>query len=122
MAVATLYKIDALITIVDRTLEGSVPFDNHDDGLNASENENIVCKPFGRTSEGELVDIFILRNSTGMEVEVINYGGHIRALRVPTSPKNVGNPIDVTIGLDDMFDYQHKNRFFGCIVGLFLPE
>ena len=119
MAVATLYKVDSLITIVERALSGSVPFDNRDDGVNASENEHIVCKPFGRTCDGQLVDIYILRNSSGMEVEILNYGGHIRAVRVPSSAKHDNSAVDVTIGLDNMFDYQHKNRFFGPIVGLF---
>lgn len=123
MAVATLCKIDALITIVDRALTGVVPFPNKDDGLNPSENENIVCKPFGRTIDGHLVDIYILRNSSGMEVEIINFGGHIRAVRVPSSVKNDESlsheTVDVTIGLDNMFDYQYKNRFFGPIVGRF---
>merc|ERR1712228_392741 len=50
----------------------------------------------------------------GMEVEIINYGGHIRALRINNK---LSQSTDVTIGLDDMFAYEHKNRYFGCIVG-----
>ncbi len=104
----SLGKIDALITIVDKELTKSNIDKN--DGLNMSQNKNIICKPFGTTENGEQVDLYILTNKTGMEVEIINYGGHIRALRVPSSNSENKSQdlIDVTIGLDNIFDYEHK--------------
>eukprot|EP01084_Bolivina_argentea_P227522 384247_1 len=113
----SLGKIDALLTIVDKELRKSNIDKN--DGLNISQNKNIICKPFGTTEKGEQVDLYILKNKNGMEVEIINYGGHIRALRVPSNKYETKSQelVDVTIGLDNIFDYEHKNRYFGSIVG-----
>jgi len=69
---------------------------------------------FGTTNDGDNVYLYVLKNCKGMEVEIINYGGIIRALRVPN---NCGDIIDVTIGLDTLDDYINKNRFFGTITG-----
>lgn len=111
--------VDSIIGIIDR--EERKENDNYDnyDGLNlSSDNKNISCKLFGKTKKGEIVDIYTLRNDIGMEVEIINYGGHIRCLRVPSKKLN-GKLIDVVIGLDNMQDYENKNKYFGSIVGRF---
>ena len=62
------------------------------------------------------MDSFTLRNSNGLEVEVISYGGIITSLRVPDRE---GNLADVTLGFDSLEDYQHRSPYFGAIVGRF---
>eukprot|EP01083_Nonionella_stella_P294133 1000128_1 len=112
-SLATLGKIDALLIIVDRAL--LKPKSDPNDGLDLSQNSNVVCRSFGCTKEGQQVDLYLLKNASGMEVEIINYGGHIRALRVPSGKSD--STVDVTIGLDNIFDYETKDRYFGSIVG-----
>ena len=112
MALLTLGKLDAMIKIIDRELD--ISESKVDDGLNISENDNIICKPFGKTCNGEQVDLYILKNGLGMELEIINYGGHLRCLRVPSQSSKI---IDVVIGLDNIRDYERKNPYLGSIVG-----
>lgn len=71
---------------------------------------------FGQTKCGSNVTLHTMRNATGMEVEVLDFGGHIRSIRVPS--KN-GTPTDIVIGLDSMDAYQDRNRnaYFGSIIG-----
>lgn len=74
----------------------------------------IEKKSFGVTSAGKDVDLFCLSNNKGMKVEVINYGAHLRGVNVPDK---TGKGIDVTVGLDNISDYEQRNDYFGCIAG-----
>eukprot|EP01083_Nonionella_stella_P091295 255232_1 len=69
---------------------------------------------FGTTQCGKNVDLFRMSNASGMTIEVINYGAHLRTVRVPDRNNQ---PTDVTIGLANMDDYEQRNDYFGCIVG-----
>jgi aldose 1-epimerase len=78
--------------------------------------ENLVIqkKDFGATSEGEKVDLYILRNAQGMEVEIITYGGRITSIKAPD--KN-GKYEDVVLGFDSIGQYVSDNPFFGALIG-----
>ncbi len=76
---------------------------------------NMVTKAsFGKTQEGEAVDLYTLKNSNGVEVRAITYGGIITALRVPDKNGNFG---DVVLGFDSLDGYLAGHPYFGCIVG-----
>ena len=49
--------------------------------------EFLPCKitkaPFGKTRDGQNVDIFTLRNLNGVEARICNYGGIIVSLKAP---------------------------------------
>ncbi len=70
--------------------------------------------PFGTLPDGQPVEAFTLRNSNGMEVQAITYGGIITSLKVPDRD---GMPGDVVLGYDTLQGYLEKSPFFGCIVG-----
>ena len=56
----------------------------------------------------------ICNDNKGMEVEILNFGGIVRSIRIPNKVKQT---IDVVIGLDTLEDYIAKNRYFGTITG-----
>jgi aldose 1-epimerase len=70
--------------------------------------------PFGRTSAGESVELFTLSNGRGLEAEITNYGGIVRALRVPDRRGIAG---DVVLGFDSIDSYLGKHPYFGGIIG-----
>jgi aldose 1-epimerase len=74
----------------------------------------ITREPFGEI-EGRLIDRFILANRHGLRVEVITYGGIIRAI---WAPDRAGQLANVTLGFADLAGYLDQNDpYFGCIAG-----
>lgn len=69
---------------------------------------------FGVTREGHEVFIYSLKNTRGMSVEVLNYGGIIVSINVPD--KN-GIIEDVVLGYDNLDSYINNNPCFGTIIG-----
>lgn len=79
----------------------------------------IVSQPFGKTENGENVELFTLTNDSGATVKITNYGGIITEILVPD--KN-GKLISVVLGFDRFEDYTseaYKNSkpYFGAIIG-----
>jgi aldose 1-epimerase len=74
----------------------------------------ISREPFGEI-EGRLIDRFTLANRHGLRVEVITYGGIIRAI---WAPDRAGQLANVTLGFADLAGYLDQNDpYFGCIAG-----
>jgi len=72
-------------------------------------------KPFGQTKTGEPVEIFTLKNNTGMTVRLMSRGATIVSVEVPD--KN-GKSADVVLGFDDVAGYESDgNQYFGCTTG-----
>ena len=76
----------------------------------------ISQRSFGVTSEGQEVILYTLSNDDGMRIEVMNYGGIIRAIEVPD--RN-GKQADITLGFDTLEPYLGRHPFFGALVGRF---
>lgn len=74
----------------------------------------ITKKPFGKLSTGEEVSLFEMKNSSGASVEIVDFGGAIRSIRVPD--KN-GVMIDVALGYDDASGYETQGKFIGALIG-----
>ena len=72
--------------------------------------------PFGTMPDGTPIEIFTLKNSSGMEVRTIPYGAIIVSIRVPD---RAGKFDDVVIGHDRLEGYLTASRFFGAVVGRF---
>jgi aldose 1-epimerase len=74
----------------------------------------ISREPFGEI-EGRLIDRYTLANRHGLRVEVITYGGIIRAIWAPDRDGQLAN---VTLGFADLAGYLDQNDpYFGCIAG-----
>jgi aldose 1-epimerase len=77
--------------------------------------EGSVAKAeFGKTPEGQTVDVYTLTNSEGMEVRAITFGGIITSIRVPD--RN-GKLDDVALGFDTLDGYLRNPPYFGAIIG-----
>jgi aldose 1-epimerase len=82
---------------------------------NANRKEAGVSRAvFGKTPEGETVDVFTLSNAQGMEVRVITYGGIITSIRVPDRS---GHLDDVVLGFDNLDGYIKNPPYLGAIIG-----
>lgn len=74
----------------------------------------IQKESFGKTQDGEAVDLYTFTNANGVEAKITNYGGVIVSLKVPD--KN-GNMEDVVLGFDSLAPYETESPYFGSIVG-----
>lgn len=69
---------------------------------------------YGRTKDGETVEQYTLRNSAGMQVTIITYGGIITSMRVPD---RAGSFANVALGFDCLEKYQADHPYFGALTG-----
>ena len=70
--------------------------------------------PFGNLPDGREVRKFVLKNSRGMEVHIINYGAIITAILVPDKNHQPG---DVVLGFDTLDGYLSDHPYFGAMIG-----
>jgi len=69
---------------------------------------------FGKLPDGRSIDRFTLSNSNGLQIQAINYGAIITAIRVPD---RAGKIDDVVLGYDTLEPYVRNPSYFGAIVG-----
>lgn len=69
---------------------------------------------WGKTPDGEAVDLYTLKNSKGSEAKIATYGGTVVSLRVPDRTGALG---DVVAGFDTLDEYIKGTAFFGAIIG-----
>ena len=75
----------------------------------------LETKNFEKTVDGKKVSLYILRNASGAEVTVTNFGGKIASILVPD---NKGNWVDVVLGKSNIDDYMNDQEpYFGAICG-----
>jgi len=71
-------------------------------------------KPFGRTSDGQSIDLYTLRNGKGESVSIAAYGGIVTSL---TLPDRAGRMADVVLGFDALDGYLTPAPYFGALIG-----
>jgi aldose 1-epimerase len=64
--------------------------------------------------DGAQVDVYTLKNTSGMEVKAIGYGAIITSLKVPDRSGSVG---DIVLGFDNLDGYLKVHPYFGAIIG-----
>jgi len=69
---------------------------------------------FGKTADGDQVDLYTLTNAKGGKVKIITFGGIVTELWVPDRD---GKLADVTLGHDSLKGYLDGHPFFGALVG-----
>jgi aldose 1-epimerase len=69
---------------------------------------------FGKTAEGEAVDLYVLTNKNGMEVSISTYGGAVVSMKVPDRNGKIG---DVVLGYDSVEGYINDKANLGVLVG-----
>jgi aldose 1-epimerase len=75
---------------------------------------SLVKTPYGKTPDGQSVDLYTLTNAHGMQAAITNYGGIVVSLNVPDRK---GAMADVVLGFDKLQSYTAKNPYFGALVG-----
>lgn len=74
----------------------------------------VTGEPWGKTASGQEVQLFTLKNTRGMEVQLTNYGGIIVSIKVPD---RAGKMADVVLGFETLEPYLGKHPHFGCLTG-----
>ncbi|MCC7339896.1 MAG: galactose mutarotase [Bryobacterales bacterium] len=74
----------------------------------------IESTPYGQLPSGEAVTLYTLRNGTGMEIGVIDYGAILTSVKVPDSK---GGLADVVLGFDSLDGYLGTQPYMGATVG-----
>lgn len=76
--------------------------------------QKITRKDFGKTPDGQSVELFTLTNGMGMEVKITNYGGIVVSLTAPDRNRKFA---DVVLGFNDLDSYLKGHPYFGTIIG-----
>jgi aldose 1-epimerase len=74
----------------------------------------ITQADFGRTPEGQAVDIYTLQNSAGCAVKILTYGGIVQSLAMPDRH---GQMADIVLGYDTLAGYLTNSPYFGALIG-----
>ena len=74
----------------------------------------ITKQSFGKTADGQNVDLYTLRNASGVEARITNYGGILVSLKVPDGRDRFD---DVVLGFNDLDSYLKGHPYFGAIIG-----
>ena len=69
---------------------------------------------FGKTPDGEAVDLYTLTNKNGAEVQITNYGGSVVSIKVPDREGKLG---DVVLGFDSVDGYVSNTSYLGALIG-----
>tara|TARA_R110000868_G_scaffold82268_2_gene232399 strand:- start:3827 stop:5011 length:1185 start_codon:yes stop_codon:yes gene_type:complete len=87
----------------------------------AVETETIVTKnvtiekhDFGETPEKEKVALYTLKNTNGIEINIMTYGGIITSLKTPNKD---GVSEDIVLGYNSLDQYIKSSPYFGAIIG-----
>ena len=76
---------------------------------------SVTKHSFGKTPNGEEIDLYTLRNANGVETKITNYGGIVVS---QTAPDRNGSLADIVLGFNDLESYLTKNNpYFGAIIG-----
>jgi aldose 1-epimerase len=69
---------------------------------------------FGKTPDGESVDLYTLTNKNGAEAAITTYGGSVVSLKVPDRDGKLG---DVVLGFDSVDGYVNNTSYIGALIG-----
>jgi aldose 1-epimerase len=75
---------------------------------------SIQKSEYGKTQDGQTVELYTLTNNKGMVAKVMTYGAIITELEVPDRH---GKNANIVLGFKDLKDYLERNPFFGAVAG-----
>ena len=85
-------------------------------GFDRKGNHGLNKETFGRTRDGESVELHELTNSNGIQARITTYGAALVSLEVPDRDGTMG---DVVLGFETLEGYLEGARYFGAIIGRF---
>ncbi len=80
----------------------------------ASEQPSVTKSEFGKMPDSTIVEKYTLKNSNGMTMDVITYGGIITSW---TAPNKEGVYEDIVLGYNNLDQYLKSTPYFGAIIG-----
>ena len=75
---------------------------------------SVTVKDFGKSKDGQQVNLYSIENANGMIAKVTNYGAILVNLFVPDK---TGKTDDVVLGFDSVEEYYKNGSFFGATIG-----
>lgn len=69
---------------------------------------------FGKTRDGQEVDIYTIKSADGMEAKIMTYGAAVVSL---LAPDKTGAMRDIVLGCDTVKAYEEQDKFFGAVIG-----
>jgi len=81
---------------------------------NWEEQSTITKAPYGKLPDSTVIDQYTLKNSNGMTVGIITYGGIITSW---TAPNKEGVYEDVVLGYTQLEEYLNSSPYFGALIG-----
>ncbi|HKW32012.1 MAG TPA: aldose epimerase family protein [Candidatus Acidoferrum sp.] len=69
---------------------------------------------FGKSPDGEAVDLYTLTNKNGVEVGITTYGGSVVTFKVPDRNGKLG---DIVLGFDSVDGYVNNTSYIGALIG-----
>lgn len=79
-----------------------------------SNHPSITKQFFGTLPDSSEVNLYVLKNKDGMQVNISDYGCIVQSIMVPDRE---GNFSDIVLGFDSLQGYLNNNLYFGCTVG-----
>lgn len=79
-----------------------------------NQTDSIKQHVFGKINDDIMVHNYTLQNKNGVQLDVLNYGGIIRSLKVPDVNGTFEN---IVLGFDSLDDYLKDPYYLGAIIG-----
>jgi aldose 1-epimerase len=83
-------------------------------GSSSSPAPGVQRSSFGKLSDGRAVELYTLTNANGLKAKIMTYGATLTELHVPDRNGQMG---DVTLGFDNLAQYEKGHPYFGSSVG-----
>jgi aldose 1-epimerase len=74
---------------------------------------------FGTLDTGEAITCYSLRNTSGMMVNLLNYGATLQTIQIPDSR---GAMHEITLGFNQLEDYTHSSQYPGATLAHLPPR
>jgi len=74
----------------------------------------ITVKSFGQLKDGTPAHLYTLQNSSGFRADITDFGGTVVSVFAPDKD---GALADVSLGFDNVADYETRSPYFGATIG-----
>jgi aldose 1-epimerase len=75
---------------------------------------SIAKTSFGKTEDGQEIDLYTCTNANGLVVKLTNYGAIVVSVETPDRDGKLAN---ITLGFDKLDGYLQRHPYFGATVG-----
>jgi aldose 1-epimerase len=82
--------------------------------LAVSQVQKITPVIYGTLSDSQKIELYTLSNSNNVSCKIINFGGIITEINIPDKSGKIQN---ITLGYDNIQDYEKPNPNFGALIG-----